>query len=111
MQKRKGKALVWLRNDLRTSYQQSLYLATKNHEQIIAYYSFDPAQYASTKWWFKKTEVFRAQFLIETITALQKDLADHNISLIIEQLSPHSGLPDWITKLGITDLTIKRNGP
>ena len=104
MQKRKGKALVWLRNDLRTSDQQSLYLATKNHEQIIAYYSFDPAQYASTKWGFKKTEVFRAQFLIETITALQKDLADHNISLIIEQLSPHSGLPDWITKLGITDL-------
>ena len=99
MQKRKGKALVWLRNDLRTHDHASFHFATQNHESVVAYYSFDPLHYAQTQWGFKKTERFRAQFLIETLKDLQKQLEQLNISLIIEQKTPadalENGVPNW----------------
>ena len=108
MQKRKGKALVWLRNDLRATDQQSLYQAATNHEQVIAYYAFDPAHFTTTKWGFKKTEAYRAQFLIETVLALKEELAAHNITLIIEQQSPQLGIAQWVKELSITDLYFQK---
>ena len=46
MQKVKGTALVWFRNDLRISDHYGLFHASKSHEKIIAYYSFDPKQFS-----------------------------------------------------------------
>ena len=104
MQKRKGKALVWLRNDLRTHDHASFHFATQNHESVVAYYSFDPLHYAQTQWGFKKTERFRAQFLIETLKDLQEQLEQLNISLIIEQKTPADALGEWCAQLEITDI-------
>ena len=92
MQKRKGKALVWLRNDLRTNDQACFHHATQNHETVVAYYSFDPKDYTTTPWGFKKTENFRAQFLRETLADLQQQLKQQNISLIIGQENPAEGV-------------------
>lgn len=96
MQKVKGTALVWFRNDLRISDHYGLFHASKSYEKIIAYYSFDPKQFSVTSWGFKKTESFRAQFLIETVQQLQLDLAAKNISLIIEHNDPSERIPNWI---------------
>ena len=104
MQKRKGKALVWLRNDLRLEDNASFYLATRTHENVTAFYSFDPTHYKETAWGFKKTGAFRAQFLIETIAQLKKDLEAVNISLITTLESPAKGIKEWVEKLGITDI-------
>ena len=41
---------------------------------VIAFYCFDPLHYIDTGWGFKKTEAYRAQFLIETLEQLQKIL-------------------------------------
>ena len=59
-------ALIWFRNDLRVIDNESVYNSTKNHNSIIAYYNFNPEKFEETKWGFKKTERFRAQFLIES---------------------------------------------
>lgn len=104
MQKRKGKALVWLRNDLRIKDQASFYHATQKHEKVIAFYSFDPLHFRDTLWGFKKTEAFRAQFLLETLAQLQKDLENHNISLVISQEDPAKGIQELIKEHTITDL-------
>lgn len=104
MQKRKGKALVWLRNDLRIKDQASFYHATHKHETVIAFYSFDPLHYSDTGWGFKKTEAFRAQFLIETLDQLQKDLKEYNISLVIRHEEPSKGIQELIKEHAITDL-------
>ena len=85
MQKVKGTALVWFRNDLRISDHYCLFHASKNYEKIIAYYSFDPKQFSITSWGFKKTESFRAQFLIETGQQLQLDLAAQNRSSLFSE--------------------------
>ena len=104
MQKRKGKALIWLRNDLRIKDQASFYQATHKHETVIAFYCFDPLHYIDTGWGFKKTEAYRAQFLIETLEQLQKDLKNHNISLVIRHEEPSKGIFELIKEYAITDL-------
>ncbi len=108
MQKVKGTALVWFRNDLRISDHYGLFHASKSHEKIIAYYSFDPEQFSVTSWGFKKTESFRAQFLIETVHQLQLDLAAKNISLIIEKNDPSEGIPRWIESEKIETLYFQK---
>ena len=62
MQKIKGTALVWFRNDLRISDHYSLFHASKSHKKIIAYYSFDPKQFLETRWGFKKQNLFVLNF-------------------------------------------------
>jgi deoxyribodipyrimidine photo-lyase len=94
--------MVWLRNDLRVIDQQSLSLATQTGSKVVAYYSFDPRHYQKTPWGFPKTAGFRAQFLIETVTALQRALLELNISLIVDTRPPEEGMPDWVSQLGIS---------
>ena len=74
--------LIWYRNDLRTSDHEGLQNASDS-DRVIAVYFFDPRHYEISEYGFKKTEKFRAQFLIETIQNLKKNLADLNIPLII----------------------------
>ncbi len=104
MQDKKGNALVWLRNDLRINDHFAFCNATQKHQQVVAYYSFDPAQFVTTKWGFKKTERYRAHFLIETLRQLQNDLLKRNITLIVENRNPVEGVLYWTQKLNTTHL-------
>ena len=108
MQKIKETALIWFRNDLRISDHYGLFHATENYEKVIGYYSFDPNHFAETPWGFKKTESFRANFLIESILQLQHDLADKNISLIIEHKDPSIGIPEWIESQKVNSLYFQK---
>lgn len=104
MQKRKGKALVWLRNDLRVKDQASFYWATQRHKNVVALYCFDPLHYQNTPWGFKKTGNFRFQFLLETLAQVKKELDALNISLIIGKKDPADEIAEWVQTLGITDI-------
>ena len=77
--------LVWFRNDLRLSDNLSLFKATQNSKKCIAIYCFDPRQFANTTYGFKKTEKFRTQFLIETVSELKENLKSKNITLFVYQ--------------------------
>ncbi|TQD38847.1 DASH family cryptochrome [Haloflavibacter putidus] len=93
----KKTGLVWFRNDLRLYDQQSLFRASENHDRVIALYCFDPRHYAQTSYGFKKTERFRAQFLIESVQILQKNLkARLNISLLIFHEKPELQIPKLV---------------
>tara|TARA_B100000780_G_scaffold106432_1_gene74527 strand:- start:2040 stop:3356 length:1317 start_codon:yes stop_codon:yes gene_type:complete len=98
------KAIIWFRNNLRVLDNKSLHQASISHKKIIAYYNFDTNYYKKDKWGFKKTEKFRAKFLIETIEDLKNSLAELNISLIIDNSPSISGLIDVIKKHGINDI-------
>ena len=75
--------LVWFRNDLRVQDNNSLFLATKNSKKVIGAYCLDPRQFELNKHGFKKTEKFRAKFLLETLRDLKNNLADLNIPFFI----------------------------
>ena len=90
--------LVWFRNDLRVADNISLYKATQHATKTIAVYCFDPRHFAETKYGFKKTEKFRAKFLIETIQELRENLSKKNISLLVYYDKPENILPKVVAE-------------
>jgi len=86
--------LVWFRNDLRVQDNTSLQLAMQESHSVVGVYCFDPRQFENDRWGFKKTERYRAQFLIETITALRKNLTRLNIPLFVYHNTPEEVIPE-----------------
>ena len=80
--RKKTTGLVWFTNNLRVDDNTLLALACKEHESVLAVYCFDPNHFAETVYGFKKTERYRAQFLIETVQELSTNLAQKNITLL-----------------------------
>ena len=103
MQK-KQKGLVWFRNDLRVQDNESLKSAIDTNENVIAIYFFDPRQFEETHFGFKKTEKFRAKFLLESVVALRKNLEKINIFLLVYHQKPEDILPEFIQKHEINSL-------
>lgn len=81
-EKQNTTGLIWFRNNLRTTDNVSLQKAINHHKKVIAVYFFDPKYFSVDFFGFKKTEKFRAQFLIETISNLKQNLAKLNITLL-----------------------------
>jgi deoxyribodipyrimidine photo-lyase len=93
--------LVWFRNDLRVEDHQGLQQALDSQKRVIAYYSFSPKLFQPTAWGFKKTEKYRAQFLIESVAALKAALEKLNISLIIDLDAAEDSLADYLQQYDI----------
>ncbi|MDY2588035.1 DASH family cryptochrome [Winogradskyella aquimaris] len=94
MQKTEITNLVWFRNDLRTNDNMVLYEATKHNAKVIGVYCFDPKQFKVDTYGFKKTEKFRAKFLIETVENLKSQLRNLNIELLIYDEHPETVIPE-----------------
>jgi len=86
--------LLWFRNDLRVQDNTSLHKAMQEGRAVIGVYCFDPKQFEKDQWDFKKTERYRAQFLIETITALRENLSRLNIPLFVYYNTPEEVIPE-----------------
>jgi deoxyribodipyrimidine photo-lyase len=108
MQKKQKTSLVWFRNDLRVNDQTALYQATKESEQVIALYCFDPRHFAETQFGFKKTEKFRAQFLIETVHELRRNLEQHHIALLVFHEKPETVIPKLISDYSIEAIYLQK---
>ena len=80
--KQKETGLIWFRNNLRINDNCSLYRAIQSDKKIIAVYFFDPKHFSKDRFGFQKTDKFRAKFLHETVTNLQQNLKDLNITLL-----------------------------
>ncbi|MFS4416277.1 DASH family cryptochrome [Maribacter sp. 2307ULW6-5] len=96
----KANALIWFRGDLRVLDNSSVTAACKDN-RAIAVYCFDPRHYDVSPYGFKKTEKFRAQFLIETVTALRNELAQLNITLLVHVDRPEHVIPELVKAHGI----------
>ena len=93
MQK-KQKGLVWFRNDLRVHDNESLMNAINENNTVIAVYCFDPRHFEKTGFGFKKTEKFRAKFLIESVKALKHNLEKLNIPLLVYHQKPEDAIQE-----------------
>ncbi|MCA0131877.1 DASH family cryptochrome [Winogradskyella alexanderae] len=108
MQKTEINNLVWFRNDLRTEDNTVLAEACKNGDSVIGLYCFDPRQFEVNTYGFKKTEKFRAKFLIETIQNLKAQLDQLNIDLLVYHDIPENVIPQICDKYKITDIYIQK---
>ena len=104
MQKEQDTSLVWFRNDLRIHDNASLANAIGCNNRVIALYCFDPRQFEVDQFGFKKTEKYRAKFLIETVTDLKNNLAQLNIPLFVYTIKPENCIPNLVENYQINHI-------
>lgn len=103
MQK-KQKGLVWFRNDLRINDNASLTNAIIENEKVLAVYCFDPRHFEQSNFGFKKTEKFRAKFLIESVVALKQNLEKLHIPLVVYHQKPEEAIAEIIAENEISSV-------
>ncbi len=86
-------AIVWFKTDLRLHDNETLVKAMAQGEQIIPVYCFDEAHFKTTRFGFKKTGSFRAQFLLESLQDLDESLRELGSGLLIAQGKPEVEIP------------------
>ncbi len=99
--------LIWFGNDLRVEDNPSL-MNLLPKDSVVAVYFFDPRFFEKDIFGFKKTEKFRARFLIDTVSELQKNLKDIHISLLVYHDKPENILPDLVKKYNIDQIQKQR---
>ncbi|RAR49690.1 DASH family cryptochrome [Flavobacterium lacus] len=100
--------LVWFRNDLRVNDNTSLFKACKKSGKVVGVYFLDPRQFETNKYGFKKTEKYRAKFLLETLRNLKNNLAEKNISLHIYHDLPENIMPTLIADYSISTIFLQK---
>jgi deoxyribodipyrimidine photo-lyase len=81
-------AIVWFKTDLRLHDNETLVRAIEQSDEIIPVYCFDEAHFKTTEFGFEKTGNFRAQFLLESLADLDKNLRELGSGLIIVRGKP-----------------------
>lgn len=92
--------LVWFRNDLRIEDNPVLERALSDGF-LLGVYFFDPRQFEKDAFGFRRTEKFRAKFLIETVKNLKKNLQKLNITLLVFNENPESRLYNLVKEHNI----------
>jgi len=89
------KAVVWFRNDLRLHDNEALCDAHQHASNIIPIYIFDEREFlGKTRFGFPKTNKFRAQFFIESVIDLRKNLRAAGSDLIVRIGKPEDIIPE-----------------
>ncbi|WP_339916462.1 DASH family cryptochrome [Yeosuana marina] len=99
--------LIWFQKNLRVQDNEVLERALKSNHNIIAVYCFNPKDFKVTKYGFKKTEKFRAKFLIETVTNLKQNLSKFNINLLTYLKNPETIIPKLIETYAISEIYLQ----
>lgn len=95
-------AIVWFKNNLRLTDNSVLMRALAEGYQIIPVYCLADAHFANTKFGFKKTGSFRANFLLESLTDLDQNLRDLSSGLVVETGNPAAILPNLAKQFNAT---------
>ncbi|AZQ43837.1 DASH family cryptochrome [Nonlabens ponticola] len=109
-------SLVWFRNDLRTQDQVSLKAACDAEGSVIGVYFFDPRFYKESDFNlnvdielpFSRTGKYRAQFIIESVEDLRRQLDEINIPLLVFHDKPAAVIPSLIEKHDIKNIYLQK---
>ncbi len=97
---KKQRVIVWFRQDLRLHDNESLIHAMKSGIEVIPVFVFDKRVFeGTTRFGFKKTDKFRAQFIIDSIHDLRKSLQKLGSNLIVRIGNPEDELFDIAQKV------------
>ncbi|WP_445452353.1 DASH family cryptochrome [Flavobacterium sp. 25HG05S-40] len=87
------RAILWFKTDLHLHDNETLVKAIAQSDEVIPVYCFDEAQFKKTEYGFQKTGSFRAQFLLESVADLDKNLRALGSGLIIVKGKPEVEIP------------------
>jgi deoxyribodipyrimidine photo-lyase len=101
-------AIVWFKTDLRLHDNETLVKAIAQSDAIIPVYCFDESQFGITDFGFQKTGSFRAQFLLESILDLDKNLRALGSGLVILRGKPEVEIPKIVALYKANKVVAKR---
>ncbi len=102
------RSIVWFKTDLRLHDNETLVQAIAQSDEIIAVYCFDESHFQITDFGFKKTGNFRAQFLIESLVDLDKNLRAIGSGLIITKGKPEVEIIEIAKKYAVQKVFAKK---
>jgi deoxyribodipyrimidine photo-lyase len=92
-----SRTVVWFRNDLRIHDNPVLTAASaqflRSGHETVCVYCFDPRHYEVTPFGSLKTGAFRAQFLLESVANLRRNLKLLGQDLFVAYGKPESCIP------------------
>jgi len=98
------KILVWFRNDLRLHDNEMLVEAIAKSDSILPIYVLDDRLFGETKYGTLKTGSIRAQFILESVTALRNSLKQIGGNLLIAKGKPEEIIPQLAQEYEITEV-------
>jgi deoxyribodipyrimidine photo-lyase len=100
--------IVWFKTDLRLHDNETLIKAIAQSDEIIPVYCFDDAEFGTTEFGFQKTGSFRAQFLLESLIDLDKNLRVIGSGLLIIKGKPEVEIPKIVQHYNATKVFSKK---
>jgi len=104
----KKTAIVWFKTDLRLKDNETLLRAIRENDEIIPVYCFDPDHFNKTDFGFQKTGTFRAQFLLESLAALDQSLRNKGSGLLIVRGKPEKELFNLVKEYNVQKIYAKK---
>ena len=101
-------SIVWFKTDLRLQDNETLIKAIAQSDEIIPVYCLDESQFEITDFGFQKTGSFRAQFLLESLLDLDKNLRALGSGLLIVKGKPDVEIPKIVKHYKATKVYAKR---
>ncbi|RXR20553.1 DASH family cryptochrome [Flavobacterium amnicola] len=101
-------ALVWFKTDLRVEDNETLVKAISQSQEIIPVYCFDDSHFETTSFGFQKTGPFRAQFLLESLEDLDRNLRRLGSGLLLIKGKPEIEIPKIVQEYKIQKVFAKR---
>lgn len=102
------RVVVWFKTDLRLHDNETLVKAIASSDEIIPVYCFDESQFQVSSFGFQKTGSFRAQFLLECLADLDKNLRELGSGLIIVKGKPEVEIPKIVQQYKAYKVVAKR---
>jgi deoxyribodipyrimidine photo-lyase len=96
--------LVWFRNDLRIHDNEVLLEATRKGDAIVPVYCFDPRHYGPTSYGTRKTGPIRAQFILESVADLKRNLQALGGNLITLMGKPEELIPQLAVQYAVNEV-------
>ncbi|MGL2963648.1 DASH family cryptochrome [Flavobacterium sp. RSB2_4_14] len=101
-------AIVWFKTDLRLHDNETLVKAIAKSDEVIPVYCFDDSHFHETEYGFQKTGSFRAQFLLEAVADLDKNLRELGSGLIVIKGKPEIEIPKIVQEYKAYKVFAKR---
>jgi len=102
------RGIVWFKNDLRLHDNETLVKAMEQCDEIIPVYCFDESHFKITEFGFNKTGNFRAQFLLESLIDLDKNLRSIGSGLIIVKGNPAHEINKLVQEIKVHKVFAKK---
>jgi deoxyribodipyrimidine photo-lyase len=102
------RSIIWFKTDLRLHDNETLIKAISQSDEIIPVYCFDESNFVTTEFGFKKTGSFRAQFLLESLIDLDKNLREKGSGLLIIKGRPEVEIPKIVQQYRATKVFAKK---